>query len=253
MSLLNEIPNVDPADHSAMCADLVAEIPGLQTQFDIVRYMRRVSACFGFQLFMVYALPINEAEKLSDGSVVSNWPTELLTRYDELGLISSSASIRRLKETTVPFRYTISDWEAEAGHPEGMHELAKAIRAAGVSEYYFIPVHNAAGGRGAVIWSGPRADIPMAEIAELQMISIHVFNRLADIESLGKKNRNNLTEREIECLSWTAAGKTSSDISGIIGLSEHTVNHYLNQATRKLDAVNRTQAVVIAMKKGYIA
>jgi len=39
----------------------------------------------------------------------------------------------------------------------------------------------------------------------------------------------------------------------ILGLSEHTVNHYLNQVTRKLEAVNRTQAVVKAIRRGLIA
>jgi LuxR family quorum sensing-dependent transcriptional regulator len=31
------------------------------------------------------------------------------------------------------------------------------------------------------------------------------------------------------------------------------VNHYLNQVTRKLEAVNRTQAVVKAIRRGLIA
>jgi DNA-binding CsgD family transcriptional regulator len=61
-----------------------------------------------------------------------------------------------------------------------------------------------------------------------------------------------LTDREIDCLNWTAAGKTSVEIAEILTLSEHTVNHYLNRATRKLDTANRTQAVAKALRIGLI-
>ena len=61
-----------------------------------------------------------------------------------------------------------------------------------------------------------------------------------------------LSERERECLIWTSGGKTSVEIARILGLSEHTVNHYLNNAARKLNAGNRTQAVAFAMRQGFI-
>ena len=41
-------------------------------------------------------------------------------------------------------------------------------------------------------------------------------------------------------------------IAEILTLSEHTVNHYLNRATKKLDTVNRTQAVAKALRIGLI-
>ena len=54
-------------------------------------------------------------------------------------------------------------------------------------------------------------------------------------------------------LHWrTAAGKTSVEIAKILNLSEHTVNHYLNNATRKSGTVNRTQTVASALRNGWI-
>lgn len=79
-----------------------------------------------------------------------------------------------------------------------------------------------------------------------------MFNRLAEIRELDARVTETLTEREIECLTWTAAGKTSVEIAEIMGLSEHTINHYLNRATRKLDTVNRTQAVAKALRLSLI-
>ena len=42
------------------------------------------------------------------------------------------------------------------------------------------------------------------------------------------------------------------EIAEILTLSEHTVNHYLNRATKKLDTVNRTQADAKALRIGLI-
>jgi len=57
-----------------------------------------------------------------------------------------------------------------------------------------------------------------------------------------------LSGRELDCLGWSAAGKSSEEIAVILALSTHTVNEYLKAAMRKLNAVSRTQAVAIACR-----
>ncbi|HJW04473.1 MAG TPA: LuxR family transcriptional regulator [Azospira sp.] len=62
----------------------------------------------------------------------------------------------------------------------------------------------------------------------------------------------NLTARERECLTWVAVGKTSWEISQILRIAERTVIFHINNAARKLDTTNRTQAVARAMTCGLI-
>lgn len=233
--------------------DFAGDIAGLQTQFDLLRYMRRISQAFGFKSFMICHLPSFDGEKLAANSLLSNMPAELVSKYDSLAMAHYSVGVRRLRETTTPFRITVEDWERENESSPGMVEYLSMLGEQGITQANYFPVHDADGRRAAVIWMGGEADITMAAMMELQMIAIHVFNRLMEIASLLKDNTVTLSEREIQCLNWTAAGKTSAEIAGILGLSEHTVNHYLNHVTKKLDAVNRTQAVVKAIKKGYIS
>jgi DNA-binding CsgD family transcriptional regulator len=57
-----------------------------------------------------------------------------------------------------------------------------------------------------------------------------------------------LTGREREVLTWTAAGKSSWEISVILGVTERTVNWTVQNAMRKLSATTRTQAVVNAIR-----
>jgi DNA-binding NarL/FixJ family response regulator len=70
---------------------------------------------------------------------------------------------------------------------------------------------------------------------------------------LGKGARNELwsrhvalNDRELECLTWSARGKTSPEIGIILSLSKRTVNFHIENACRKLNVSTRTEAVVKA-------
>ncbi len=61
-----------------------------------------------------------------------------------------------------------------------------------------------------------------------------------------------LTPRETEVLRWIADGKTSGEIAMILNITERTVNFHANCAMAKLEAPNRTAAVVRAVLLGLI-
>ncbi|MCL9773844.1 autoinducer binding domain-containing protein [Vibrio methylphosphonaticus] len=63
---------------------------------------------------------------------------------------------------------------------------------------------------------------------------------------------SNLTLREQICLAWVAEGKSSWEVSQIIGCSERTVNFHIQNASEKLNAFSRTQAVSKALLTGSI-
>ena len=52
-----------------------------------------------------------------------------------------------------------------------------------------------------------------------------------------------LTDRERDAISWVAEGKSDWEISVILGVSETTVRFHVDNARKKLGAVNRAQAV----------
>ncbi len=61
-----------------------------------------------------------------------------------------------------------------------------------------------------------------------------------------------LTPREVEVLNWVKEGKTSWEISTILSVSKSCVNFHIENVKRKLDVVNRTQAVAAAVSQGII-
>ena len=61
-----------------------------------------------------------------------------------------------------------------------------------------------------------------------------------------------LSCREIEVLRWTGDGKTSSEISDILKISERTVNFHIGNAMIKLNSPNKAAAVIRAAMLGML-
>jgi len=55
-----------------------------------------------------------------------------------------------------------------------------------------------------------------------------------------------LNDREVQSLTWSARGKTSTEIAVILGLSKRTVDFHIENACRKLNVATRIEAAVKA-------
>ncbi len=70
----------------------------------------------------------------------------------------------------------------------------------------------------------------------------------------GKKSgvEHDLTEREITVLRLVAEGKTNKEIANVLDLSEKTVKNHVRNIFHKLQVYDRTQAAILAIRKGLI-
>ncbi len=67
-----------------------------------------------------------------------------------------------------------------------------------------------------------------------------------------RKRPYSLTRREIEVLEWVARGKSAWEIGDILHITKRTVDAHVHSAVRKIGAVNRTNAVAIAIRDHII-
>lgn len=91
-------------------------------------------------------------------------------------------------------------------------------------------------------------------VADLQLFAVHaqdVALRLL-LPPVYHPDLPNLTPRELEALRWTMEGKTAWEVGNILGISERTAVLHVNNATHKLDCVNKHQAVLKALRLGLI-
>jgi DNA-binding NarL/FixJ family response regulator len=61
-----------------------------------------------------------------------------------------------------------------------------------------------------------------------------------------------LSEREIEVLERIASGGSNRDIAEALGISTQTVKNHISSILRKLSLNDRTQAVLFALRRGWI-
>lgn len=61
-----------------------------------------------------------------------------------------------------------------------------------------------------------------------------------------------LTQRELDCLQWAAAGKTNWEIGTILGVTERTVRFHLGNIAGKLNTSNRYHTVAQAISLGLV-
>ena len=61
-----------------------------------------------------------------------------------------------------------------------------------------------------------------------------------------------LSEREMEVLACVVRGLSNKEIAGLLGISHQTVKNHVTAILRKFGVEDRTQAVVYALKRGWV-
>jgi DNA-binding CsgD family transcriptional regulator len=116
------------------------------------------------------------------------------------------------------------------------------------------------GRTGSVSWYSREASVDVsAVLAEHGDLLRLAGNRFMDLVYTARAESESstqaplqLSERELECLTWAALGRTDTEIGAVIHRSPTTARFHIDNAVRKLGARNRTQAVAIAAQRGLI-
>jgi DNA-binding CsgD family transcriptional regulator len=101
---------------------------------------------------------------------------------------------------------------------------------------------------GSVVLRTSEARPPLSvTVAPAQSDRLAVFQQrpavIVCVTEQGVEDEVHLTGREREALTWVSEGKSDWEIAMILGLSETTVRFHVDNARKKLGAVNRAQAV----------
>lgn len=100
--------------------------------------------------------------------------------------------------------------------------------------------------------------ISVAELAkkEIRMRTLahmaHLVLSRVLINNFNQKEAPKLTEREAEVLKWSADGKSAEDIAKILKITTNTVNFHIKNIALKLNASNKTSAVLRAAAFGML-
>ena len=251
------IKNMRDPDKLALRSEAYADFlsgmnsSAVQTEYEVLHLMRQCTAQFGFSHFMIARSPFGEQQRFAERLVLSSWPSELVREYDAATVFQASALIERLRHTKLPiFGATKSLLNAQG--PAARDNVDALFGGQAMSNTFAVTLHTTHGEAFAALLCGPRGEPDRAETADLYLTLLQLFETLERTFEVGASARDKLSTREIECLRWAAAGKSSDEIAIILGISAYTVSSYFKTATRKLDSVNRMQAIARAMRMKLI-
>ena len=200
----------------------------------------------GMGAFLVTRFPKGDMPEFSANLLLSNWPEDLRDAYGSVDVFGFSKLIALLKSGIRP---TLVDGcvfgDAQSSSTKENVEAIFAGR--GMSSNLVFSIHSADLNHYVFVFSGNRKEMPQAEIREIYFSTMELIDTRFD-EYRPEGPRERLSGRELECLRWSAAGKSSEEIALILNISSHTVVSYLKSAMRKLDSVNRMQAVARACR-----
>jgi len=236
----------------------ISALDGIREVFAVIDELGRLSSAdeaadtiaqalvpFGAEAFLLAAIT-RPQQRLDEAVLVHRWPAEFLKLYSDARYIEVDPVARALRSATRPFECHEVYFD-----PKREPRAAEAVRSRldfGFTKGFLVPIHGADGISAFASISGPKLDLSGGNKLALHLIALYVFDRVRHLHALRANGKHPLTPREREVLTWVAQGKSAWEIGEILNIAKRTVDEHVRTACRKLDAVNRTQAVAIAMR-----
>lgn len=233
--------------------DLAFDISRATSTDQLQRACKDATTALGYEYYLFGGYyPLTESIVVS-----SSFPEQWRNKYDANNYIAIDPTVKHCWQESSPVvwqKITYSDGDIGEMERRVMEEASVHGLRSGIS----VPLHGS-GAEGCMLSlaSGEvHADYEHHVEAGLQII-VHAMHEVTKI-IISKNGSNvvpatdNLSARELECLSWTAKGKTSWAISKILDVSESTVVFHLRNAIKKLEVTNRSQAVAKAIERSQI-
>lgn len=196
------------------------------------------------------------AETADEGCVITNYPDEWTDRYKRKLYRHYDPVALTTRRSRMPFF-----WDRGAflrRFRKEQRSVFHEARAFDIGAGYSIPIAGPRGDIGvfSLVGALPRdVDDAVKEVGgAIYLKAVQVHDRMLELTGARREpdTEHSLSPREIECLRWTADGKTSDQIAEIVSISAATVNYHLKNAIAKLEAANRHHAAIKAIRMGMI-
>jgi LuxR family transcriptional regulator, activator of conjugal transfer of Ti plasmids len=230
-------------------------VDALQIVDDEIGFERvgtRVAQRLGFRWFAYLRIMTNQPK------LISSYPKSWTSRYFDLRYQELDPVVRRASR-----EHGLFGWGRGGSAPTGTREQRRFFEEAmtfGIRSGITIPIRAGFGQSAAFTLATDQAE-PIGErfMSEsrdvLQLVGLyfhsHVSTRRTD-KPVSPGDQTVLSQRERQCLSWAARGKTVADIAILVEISPRTVTFHLANARRKLNASSIAHAVAEAIRRGLL-
>ncbi len=198
----------------------------------------------------VYARELPLVETTHEPMILGGYPPDWVEHYFSRGYLRIDPVILHCTQHVTPFV-----WPGRVPQKGTLRAFFGEAREFGLMSGITVPLHGPGASWGLL--SLASADSDQAHLdsvtSRAMVLSSFVHEAVRNIDLRGSLKRSPpLTQRELECLSWAAAGKGSWEIGRLLGVSERTVVFHLHNASTKLGVSTRLAAVARAISLGLI-
>lgn len=242
-----------------LLVQFLALIDELRGREETTAEFERLVAFCGFDYYWLSQAP-RPVESAAGLILAGRWPEGWPETYLRKSYMQVDPTVRYLGHAQTGFRWrdTLGAFRASP-HRKRMERMMVDARQNGLEDGYMFPVHGRRGLLGLLSLSGRPVDLAGAELALFDSIARRLYWKLihaADPQEAARLSAVvdvELTRREMEALTLLAEGMTSHDIGRVLGISNHTVDWYMNGIQEKLGARNRHHAIAIAFRLGLVS
>ncbi|MCL6707291.1 LuxR C-terminal-related transcriptional regulator [Pseudomonas sp. R2.Fl] len=212
----------------------------------VARRFAALARAHDMPFFLVATFPKADKPEFLANQIATNWPDPLRDAYHASDAFGFSKLVSRLRNSVLPV-FTRECLFSTALNSDSDLDQKLLFEYNGLISSLAFSLHDASLNHYILVFSGARDSLPQEEISKLYFGSLELIDG-GGLMHKQEGPREKLSARELECLRWSAAGKSSEEIAVILNISGHTVISYLKSAMRKLDSVNRMQAVARACR-----
>lgn len=233
--------------------EFVDAIHTANTADEFERVATRLTHRLGFERF-AYLRLVGETPML-----ISSYPKSWTNRYFRLGYQQLDPVVRHAR-----LEHTLFSWGGEASPIQGSRDQRRFFDEAtafGIRSGITVPIRGGFGRMAAFTLATSEREAHQEELMAklkdvVQLAGLYFHTHVAvrlDRSVASRSAEAELTQRERQCLTWTAQGKTVADIAVLIKIAPRTVVFHLENARRKLDATSIAHCVAQALRRGWLS
>lgn len=234
--------------------DAAIEIQASKSIKDIKLALTNVRSQLNFDMFL-YAVKLPRTFTRTANFIISEYPEKWIIRYANQGYSNIDPVVKHCLSSHTPYHWgNYKDYTDETTR-NFMKEACEYDLCNGIS----VGMRGFDGENGifSVAINEQKALSPeniFHATLSLNALLPYLHEKIRTIlqEDEFSEAENTLTERERECLFWTAEGKTAKETAQILAISESTIVFHLKNTIKKLNVHNRNQAVAKAVLIGII-
>jgi DNA-binding CsgD family transcriptional regulator len=219
------------------------------SQHELFARVEDAAAALGFE-HVAYGFQSPMPFSRRNVTLLSSYPQSWQEHYAQAGYLQIDPTVAHGRRSQTPIIWADAMFE-------GTESLWDAARAHGLRVGWAQSSLDGLGAGGMLTLSRSSQPLTAQELdcKELRMRWLVQVAHLALSRQLrcdAPRESHTLSDRELEVLKWSADGKSAQDIADILMVSKNTVDFHIKNSVTKLQAANKTAAVVRAALLGLL-